>query len=418
MVTSELSQTQILGNPGEHFIGKILPGSKFSNCKLAPEEIKQEINRILEKAKTSNGVISIKIMSNYILEIAKAIEKIKEPKDSSFSDKYNRKAYLQQLFIEFFNDLDIDGNFVAIRVYRKNKLKQAVSRFVAGETGLYHIVKDEQGGLMNQYDRSPQEAKPFRLNLDKSYNYEKIASKIDSIYEEEKELEVLFDNFKISPINLIYEDIVRDTRYIGNIVSQISYLKNYSRVNDVQRKTVKTASSINQEVCNRFKKDGKYKKKFNPIIDEKSNLIKHFYRLPPHTTYSELFFSSKFVDIKLDSLHLNSQNSNLIVGGIIISHEDITNIFLLDNHTKEKYEAKINLKSDYFASLYWGINQSSHARFKCIVPLKDCNFANVQERYILDLNYVAKNSSPTPIAQINISHFLNKSLQSSQYSIK
>ena len=263
MVCSDFAQTKILGNPSEYFTEKILPGSNFDNCSLSPKEIKAEIDRILNKATTANGVTSIKVMSDYITEIAKALEAIGiKPKSSDSPSKQETRSpreHLKQLFVSFFNDLDVDDNFVAFRVYRKDKLKQAVSRFVAAKTGLYHVWRNAEGKLDNHYDRPENKATPFSLDIDRNYDYNKLSNIIDSIYREEKELDILFESFNIRPINIIYEEIVENTDYLKDIAKQTKLIKDLSVIGKIERKTVKTSSKINQELIQRFNRDGGYK---------------------------------------------------------------------------------------------------------------------------------------------------------------
>lgn len=269
MVTSDFTQAQILGNPGEYFTKNILPGSKFDNCYLSPEEIQTELHNILRQASTPNGIASIKVMSDYITEIAKALEKAGITNDCGKSTNHfseSSQEYLQNIFVDFFNTIDIDNNFVAFRVYREDKIKQAVSRFVAGRTGLYHIWKNDEGQNVNSYDRPADRATPGVLDVDRHYDYERLHFLVDLIYQQEKNLDDFFNRFDISPINLIYEDIVGDTSYLEDVVKHIDKIEASDKIGDITRKTVKTSSKINDEIIRRFNSDGGYKGKVNYAI--------------------------------------------------------------------------------------------------------------------------------------------------------
>ncbi|WP_019509041.1 Stf0 family sulfotransferase [Pleurocapsa sp. PCC 7319] len=408
MVTSDFAQTQILGNPSEYFTEKILPSSKFNNCSLSIEEIKKEINDILVKATTSNGVVSIKIMSDYIIEIAKAIEKTGVQINETDLDKrlinLPRKVYLQRLFVDFFNSLDVNNKFIAFRVYRKNKVKQAISRFVAARTGLYHVWQNDKGELVNHYDRPAGKATPFSLDLEKSYDYNQVSSIIDSIYQEERELDILFENFQISPINLIYEDIVKNTSYLNNVVNEIEYLQKSNSVSDIKRKTIKTASAINADLIQRFSNDGGYNGKIECVFQLQNNILKHIASLPNNI---KCFWNKEIIDLKVDTPCLKSSDSSLlIVAGVLISRLKIDSISVYDPKTGNRYHAETNLKSEFFGTVYWGIDASNYSRFRCLIPLNNYCLSN-QETYNLELNYSIDESSAIKFAQIDISSFLN-----------
>jgi len=416
MVTSDFTQTNILGRPSEYFTEKILPQSKFKNCLLNTTEIEEEINAILQKAYTANGIVSIKVMSDYIVEIAKGIEKIENTKSESEDlnkfQEQERKVYLQKAFVNFFNGLDIDNKFIAFRVYRKDKVKQALSRFVAAKTGLYHVWQNGKGKLVNHYDRPSDKATPFSLDMEKSYNYEEISGIIDSIYEEERELDIFFENFDISPINLVYEDIVKDTEYLKSIVANIRHTKN-SKVENVPRKTVKTASSINGELGKRFLQDGGYRSKFERIFSSSKNVLRHISSFPNGVMVNEsCFLNKQIVDIDINPpSFFNDDNNVLVVTGVIISLQDINKIFVVDPIHGEQYQAKINLKSEYYGSIYWKLSNSNQSRFRCLIPLKKFTLHN-RENYSLELNYIAEKSIQVKFALIDISSFIKQIVNS------
>ena len=423
MVTSDFTQTQILGKPSEYFTEKILPASKFDNCSLSVAEIKNEIKNILEKAKTSNGVIAIKIMSDYIVEIAKVIEAIKITKElkeigeaitdnniaSSFKGQ-QRKAYLQKLFVDFFNNLDVDGQFTAFRVYRKDKVKQAVSRFIAARTGLYHVWKNDQGQLINHYDRPSEKATPFSLNVEKAYDHDRITSIVDSIYQEERELDILFENFQISPINLIYENIVQDTSYLEPIIQKMNLSNEIKEIGNIQRKTVKTASPINNELIQKFNYDGGYQGKIEPIISVQRDVLKHIPSLPKRAVVNEsCFWNKDIIDIIIDAPYLKANNPNLlVVTGVIISRKKINDIFIYNPIVGEKYQAETNLVSEFFGSIYWGFDNSNQARFRCLIPLKLYSLNNHHHSSTLELKFQIGQSPPNKLIQIDISHLVAK----------
>ena len=408
MVTSDFAETNILGKPSEYFTEKILPGSKFDNCTLSVEEIKSEIESILQRAKTDNGVLAIKIMSDYVLEIARAIEKIGVGTQPNNFQGHERKAYLQKLFINFFNNLDINGKFTAFRVYRQNKVKQAISSFVAAKTGLYHVWKNEKGQLMNHYDRPQEKATPFSLDVDKHYSHEKISAIIRSLYQQERELDILLENFKIRPRNLVYESIISDTKYLQSIVKNIDYLDNSQLIEEVPRKTVKTASPLNQELIQKFDSDKGYESNTKRILSEPNNFLKHIPALPEKATINtSCFINQQVVDISISNPYLKANDRDLlIVEGAIVSRQPIARVFISLPASNEQYKAEINFNSEYFGSIYWAIEGSDKARFRCLVPLTQAIKDNSPAS--LKLNYQIAKSAPVKLAELNISHIVGR----------
>ena len=410
MVTSDFTQTRILGKPSEYFTEKILPGSKFNNCTLNLKEIQQEIKSILQKAKTDNGIVSIKIMSDYIVEVAKAIEKIginkgKLQPSSNLTDQ-QKKLHLQKVFVDFFNSLDLDSKFIAFRVYRKDKVKQAVSRFVAAKTGLYHVWQNDRGQLVNHYDRPSDKATPFFLDIDNSYDYNQISEIIDSIYKEERELDIFLENFGILPTNLIYENIVKDTKYLKPIVKKIAHIKDVE-VTNIPRKTIKTASKINNELRDKFNQDGGYSSKFERIFSTKKNVLKHISSFPSNVMVNEsCFWNQEIIDISIDAPYLKQDDQDiLIIGGVLITHHYISKIFVVDPIKGSQYQAGSNLKSEYYSSVYPKLSNSDRARFRCLVPLKSFTLEN-KKYHNIELKYVIEKSLPVKFVQIDISNFV------------
>ena len=409
MVTSDFAETNILGKPKEYFTEKILPGSKFDNCTLSVPEIKAEFENIFQRAKTDNGILAIKIMSDYVLEIAKAIEKIGVGTQPNNFEGHERKAYLHKLFINFFNNLDLDGQFIAFRVYRQNKVKQAISSFVAARTGLYHVWKNEQGQLTNHYDRPQEKATPFSLDVDKHYNHERISTIIRSLYQQERELDILLENFEIEPTNLVYENIVSDTKYLQSIATKIDYLGQNSAIEEVPRKTVKTASPLNQELIDRFNRDKGYESNTECILSAADNFLKHIPALPKEANLeASCFLTRDIVDFSISNPYLKASHPDLlVVEGAIISRQTISRIFLSDSVQNRQYEAEINFNSEYFGSIYWAIENSDRARFRCLVPI-DSQLLETNSSKTLELNYQIDSSPPVKLAVVDISHFVGR----------
>jgi len=223
MVCDDLAGTGLLGNPTEYFL-------KFMEIN-EPVNFKIEYEQICKKASTKNGCISFKIMSNQIdiigkLIIDSAILKVPSP---------------QTAFWEFFHKM------VFVRVIRKDKVAQAVSRVLAKATNIYHLVvkgdNSMNGLLKTQYSDKEREEEHLQ------YSERKISNEIKSINKEEYFLDQFITRFNIEVTNLFYEKIIEDRSYVKNIGNQLGL----NKVNLATRRLKKISGVIAKNWIDTYK---------------------------------------------------------------------------------------------------------------------------------------------------------------------
>lgn len=180
----DILNTEILGRPKEHFLPWLRePLSADWALKL---------NELYSISSSNNGVMSVKVMANQIYGIDKRLSRIV---DSNLIGIYPSFRYHFQ-----------DAIWVWLR--RKDVVAQAISRVMAEETKLYHATfnKDDKtfaSNIQRGYDKE--------YNNTAEYNSEKILEYVTSIVLENLTWTKFFEDYEISPLNFIYEDVIRDT---------------------------------------------------------------------------------------------------------------------------------------------------------------------------------------------------------------
>lgn len=207
MVCKDLKQTGVLGNPGEHFLSWC---QKFENRHLLDWSI--ELSNVLKKSSTQNGVSCIKVMANYVARIGSIFLDIQ-----SFQSKNSIDTFFE----------DYKG-CVWIRVYRQDKIRQAISRVIARKTKVYHSFSDK---LTEDYSQKL------------TYNFNDIQEEIINIQNEEKVWDSFIDKNSINPYLIIYEDVIDNTDYINDLLGKLN-LENIK--NNISRKTRRLSNKVNE----------------------------------------------------------------------------------------------------------------------------------------------------------------------------
>lgn len=226
MVCDDFAGTNVLGRPSEYFI-KVIENINNSS----KEELKKSIETALDKGRTENGVISIKVMANQINSIGKAIynSELCEIEDNS------------ACFYEFFKD------FVFARVKRKDKIAQAVSRVMAKQTDVYHAVDKVDGveGMIGKFiNNQRDETKVI-------YDFNEINSELSKIKQEEEFIDQFLNKYSIPYIDIQYEDAVQNRSYVISIANKMGV----NNVNLLERRLKRVSGKKSEEWVERFKKE-------------------------------------------------------------------------------------------------------------------------------------------------------------------
>lgn len=185
MVVEDMRNTGVLGNPEEYFIPWD-PSKKDINWF-------EQLDVLANKAVSSNGVVSVKVMSNQLPRI----------------DQCLRQSWPDQLGIDesgpypYFRAITKHAKYIFIR--RDNILRQAISRGISRQTGINHATglasdKHFAGNLMKGYDDG--------YNNNVKYDYSSIRKDIMAVANEN----LIWDNFFLGwgvnrPLVLRYEEV-------------------------------------------------------------------------------------------------------------------------------------------------------------------------------------------------------------------
>ncbi|TCK07250.1 Stf0 family sulfotransferase [Marinobacterium mangrovicola] len=191
MVCDDIAGAGALGRPSEYFI-KVIDSSE----KVDSQELKRLIREVDERGQTENDITAVKIMSNQIRPIGKALKKsgILNIDDAD------------ECFYEYFK------GSVFVRVRRADKVAQAVSRVMAQQTDVYHSADETNGleGMLGKVSKS-------RDNTKLHYDEVAIRNSLKSIGREEAFLDQFVSKFSLNVVNIRYEDVVKDRSYVSKI---------------------------------------------------------------------------------------------------------------------------------------------------------------------------------------------------------
>jgi LPS sulfotransferase NodH len=208
MVCDDIKNTQCLGLPNEYFLGFI--NGQDKNW----EDFKSRLNQSC----TDNDYCAIKVMASQYQLV---------------EHQYNQLVGKRYSFNQIIHEL---GQPVYIRIIRKDKVYQAISRLMAERTGVYHHVaytKKGYGLTVSEFD------------LDDGYNNQ-IAIENEDIYKaimlinkEEKLWDDFFIGNRLSPQLIYYEEAIDDLSYINTIlhsqgVPQVACLADIAKARNVR----------------------------------------------------------------------------------------------------------------------------------------------------------------------------------------
>jgi len=194
MVCDDFRTTGVLGNPEEYINFWIL--EKRMNIDwfaLLP--------LMAKKNASENGLFSIKIMSDQIIEVER---RIRHCRPNLFSSE-DAPPYASQYFYDAFKD------YLWVKVERKAINQQAISREISRQTGICHATRNEN---IKHFAGSAMQGFDDEYNAGVKYNYKKIMKHRQNIKIENHRWDRFFEFWKIEPLILTYEDIVNNRNYL------------------------------------------------------------------------------------------------------------------------------------------------------------------------------------------------------------
>ncbi len=211
----ELLKKQVGGNPLEHLRETTL--YLLKNRQSLPYDF-QRWTDCLIRAQTKNGIFGTKLISHFLFHFMHLINQ-------------EDKGFLQK----------ICQGLKLIYLVREDKYSQAVSAYVAHQTGIWHANNNQ--ALETQQLKAQ----------DIEYNFESIHQFYTEILKEENRLSTLLDELKIPSLRVNYEMLVENPCQVMTDVSQ--YLGVNQTFVDIKSDNLRLGNQINTQLISQFKHD-------------------------------------------------------------------------------------------------------------------------------------------------------------------
>lgn len=221
MICEDMRNTGVMGKPEEYF----LPW----NPEKPDPSWARSLNGIFKRGTTENGVFSVKIMANQAGRLNRCFETI----DLAVSET-GVKAF------PHMHAVFKDATWVWLR--RNDILRQAISREMAGQTGVNHATGHEgdehfAGNLMKGYKAD--------YNQQARFNEHALAAKMIAIVEEDLLWQRFFHDWGIDPLTLHYEDNCKN--FPGYLQELAAYAGLDLPETLPERKMVRLSNALNDE---------------------------------------------------------------------------------------------------------------------------------------------------------------------------
>ena len=222
-----LIDTEIAGNPGEHFnkhhhpsLGKLYNVNSY-------ETLKEKLWSI---GSSSNGVFGIKhaVTTDHFNSLCREICKLRS---IPYSDELNQEVIWSDLF----------PNCKHIFLTRRNKIRQAVSWWKAIKDHKWHLKKEEVH----------ENSKAF---YEQHYDYDALLHLFKEAVLRECAIQEYFTRYNIQSLTIVYEDFVAN--YEATIRAVVDYLEiPYKRLNVPPKYSRPTASERSEVWVQRFRRE-------------------------------------------------------------------------------------------------------------------------------------------------------------------
>lgn len=217
MVCGDIESLGVAGNPKEYFhlshVEKVKEKDKFTSASY---------KKLMDEAKTDNGVIGLKIMADSVKFAGKCIESSHEQWANGTPVK------------TFFEYMKQDYKFIFLQ--RRSTVEQAVSHYVAKKTKKYHSYQIKKSDSYNE---------------DVEFDFDEIDQEVKKIKFDNHQWHEWFKKFDIEPMKLFYEDCARDIGYLKDILELIGVNDDTTLSGD--RKIKKIANSMSEKFVAEYK---------------------------------------------------------------------------------------------------------------------------------------------------------------------
>ncbi|WP_078920792.1 Stf0 family sulfotransferase [Thiothrix eikelboomii] len=250
MLCKELEATTVLGRPKEVYINP-----KVQNA----AEAQNFVNRIVSQGQSENGLFAVKIMQDQWEKVDKVHSYLSPSSPPSLMQSLLYKLSFTKLIqtdpklkLDSFHQFYQGATWVFLR--RKEHLYQAISRDMASQTKVCHVVNtnDETKlqGIGKRGAIAMENAHDY--NMKTQFDAKRLFNRIQSIVREEAGWERFFKKYQISPLELYYEDIVGNKDYLKELARQVE-VKLPDTIPAIP--LVKVGNQLNEEWAERFKQE-------------------------------------------------------------------------------------------------------------------------------------------------------------------
>ena len=228
MICDDLRGTGQLGWPTEIYDNLMNQGP------LSTQELHLAYTSQINHVTTTNNICAFKIMANQLDFINTLHRKL-----SALSPNYHSNYELIK---------KIYADAIWVKVERKDKVRQAISRLLALHTDVYHLA--ENNNNLKDIGKLIHEKK----QLDHSeayYSFAVVHDEIEKINAEGAILEEFFSAIGESPITINYETAIHDRSYITAIAERL----NLNNVNVSERHLMPLSNDTNEEWFERYNQE-------------------------------------------------------------------------------------------------------------------------------------------------------------------
>ena len=246
LVCKELEATHVLGYPKEYYLQ--------SNHVRDAATAQQVITDILKRGTSQNGVFAVKVMQAQWPLVENLHANLPQNRPSLFKQAIKRLTQRYQtpaetsLNLEHFYTFYQEATWVYLK--RRNTLYQAISREMARQTEVCHVLK--QGVDQQELGQTLSSEQAAQYNEKAIYVPNKLKAHIQTIQQQNTAWLHFFKHYHIKPLNLVYEEICESKQYLNLLAEQVKVsLPNQS----VEVPLSKVRNEVNDEWAKRFLAD-------------------------------------------------------------------------------------------------------------------------------------------------------------------
>lgn len=203
-----LASTSVAGNPSELFHHQEIQQHRARWRMDNPSDLTLEgyLRVALLESMTSNGVCGIKLQYEQLAELPRKVQALAGPRGMSPA--------------ELLSAIFPGAKYVWLR--RRDKVRQAISLYIAWETNEWWSVNDSSWSqTVHRFGKSPSPRK-VEASEDPQFDPVALAGWESELREEDRNWQVFFETNAIRPLVIDYEDLVSD--YSGTITKVLQWL--------------------------------------------------------------------------------------------------------------------------------------------------------------------------------------------------